>query len=54
MIGVYAIVAIALIVAGAAVGIVVLVTLGIRNEEKTSRHQQNRGQSNFSCNQNSA
>jgi len=38
MIGMYAIVAIALIAAGAALGIVALVTLGIRNEEKTSRH----------------
>jgi hypothetical protein len=38
MIGMYAILAVALITAGAALGIVALVTLGIRNEESTSRH----------------
>jgi hypothetical protein len=37
MIGMYAIVVIALIAAGAALGIVALVTLGIRHEEKVSR-----------------
>jgi hypothetical protein len=37
MIGMYAILAVALILAGAALGIVALVTLGIRNEERTSR-----------------
>jgi hypothetical protein len=41
MIGMYAIVAVALIAAGAALGIVALVTLGIRHEEKASRN--NRG-----------
>ena len=39
MIGMYAIVVIALIAAGAALGIVVLVTLGIRHEEKVSRNK---------------
>jgi hypothetical protein len=39
MIGIYAIAAAALIAAGAALGIVALVTLGIRREEKTSRRQ---------------
>jgi hypothetical protein len=38
MIGIYAILAIALIVAGAALGVVALVTIGIRNEERASRH----------------
>jgi hypothetical protein len=38
MIGMYAILAVALIAAGAAFGIVALVTLGIRNEERASRH----------------
>lgn len=37
MIGMYAIVVIALIAAGAALGIVALVTLGIRHEEKVGR-----------------
>jgi hypothetical protein len=40
MIGVYAIVAIALIAAGTALGIVTLVTLGIRHEENTSRREE--------------
>jgi hypothetical protein len=38
MIGMYAILAVALIAGGAALGIVVLVTLGVRNEESASRH----------------
>ena len=38
MIGMYAILAVALIAAGAALGVVALVTLGVRNEESTSRH----------------
>jgi hypothetical protein len=38
MIGIYAIAAIALMAVGVAVGIVALITLGIRKEEKASRH----------------
>jgi hypothetical protein len=40
MIGMYAIVAIVLIAAGAALGIMALVTLGIRREENASRREE--------------